>query len=115
MVPVMIDDIRFGQGRPLQEQLYRQLADRVLSGRYQPGQKLPSSRQMSADLGVSRNTVNAVYDQLKAEGFLQSRAGLGVFVHENIHSVVGTDEGGRVVGRAAPAPLPPLPKMPAPT
>ncbi|WP_226596475.1 MocR-like pyridoxine biosynthesis transcription factor PdxR [Marinobacter nauticus] len=84
----MIDDIRFDAGQPLQLQLYRQLADRILAQRYPPGHRLPSSRQMAEDLGVSRNTVNAVYDQLKAEGFLQSQAGRGVFVHEDIGSAI---------------------------
>ncbi len=86
---VVIDDIRFDADQSLQLQLYRQLADRILAQRYPPGYRLPSSRQMAEDLGVSRNTVNAVYDQLKAEGFLQSHAGRGgVFVHEDIGSAI---------------------------
>ena len=83
----MINDIRLGGTAPLQQQLYQQLSQRILNQRYRPGSQLPSSRQMAQDLGVSRNTVNAVYDQLKAEGFLQSRAGKGVFVHEDITAV----------------------------
>ena len=72
---VVIDDIRFDADQSLQLQLYRQLADRILAQRYPPGYRLPSSRQMAEDLGVSRNTVNAVYDQLKAEGFLANVTG----------------------------------------
>lgn len=80
----MIDDIRLDGCGPLQQQLYQQLAQRILHRRYLPGSRLPSSRQLAQDLGVSRNTVTAVYDQLKAEGFLQGRAGQGVFVHQSI-------------------------------
>nr|WP_240616530.1 PLP-dependent aminotransferase family protein [Marinobacter fuscus] len=83
-----MSDIRFQGQEPLQQQLYRQIAERILAQRYLPGHRLPSSRQLALDLGISRNTVNAVYDQLKAEGFLQSRAGKGVFVHQDIASTV---------------------------
>ncbi|SFL95132.1 MocR-like pyridoxine biosynthesis transcription factor PdxR [Marinobacter zhejiangensis] len=81
----MIDDIRFEGSAPLQQQLYQQLSARILHQRFPPGSRLPASRLLAADLGISRNTVNAVYDQLKAEGFLQSRAGKGIFVHEDIN------------------------------
>jgi len=80
----VINDLRLDGASPLQQQLYQQLAQRILQQRLPPGSRLPSSRQLATDLGVSRNTVNAVYDQLKAEGFLQGRAGKGVFVHEDI-------------------------------
>ncbi len=105
----MINDIRLEGTEPLQQQLYQQLSQRILRQRYLPGSRLPSSRQMALDLGVSRNTVNAVYDQLKAEGFLQSRAGKGVFVHEDIATVAEpAGPGPRRPIRTAAA-LPPLP------
>lgn len=69
---------------------------------------------MAADLGISRNTVNAVYDQLKAEGFLQSRAGKGVFVHEDIATVAKPAGRGLERPIRTTADLPPLP-VPAPT
>ena len=58
----MIDDIRLDGSAPLQNQLYQQLAQRILQRRYLPGSRLPSSRQLAQDLGVSRNTVSVVYD-----------------------------------------------------
>lgn len=90
----VIDDLPLDGPEPLQQQLYRQLSQRIIQQRYRPGSRLPSSRQLAADLGVSRNTVNAVYDQLKAEGFLRSRAGKGVFVHEDIEASRQAFEGG---------------------
>lgn len=108
----MIDDIRLDSATPLQQQLYRQLSQRIIDQRYLPGSQLPSSRQLAADLGVSRNTVNAVYDQLKAEGFLQSRAGKGVFINEDICAALNqpTQAFTRTPGNTAP--LPPLPVVP---
>ena len=64
--------------------LHRQLADglraRMADGRLGPGQRLPSTRALAADLGVARGTVVAAYDQLQAEGYLAARTGAGTFV-----------------------------------
>ncbi len=107
----MIDDIRLDASAPLQNQLYQQLAQRILQRRYLPGSRLPSSRQLAQDLGVSRNTVSAVYDQLKAEGFLQGRAGRGVFVHDDIRSDILRPGTRPAPGAAADkSALPPLPQ-----
>jgi GntR family transcriptional regulator / MocR family aminotransferase len=51
------------------------LRDAVREGRLKPGDALPSSRVLAADLGVGRATVVAAYDQLIAEGYLMSRPG----------------------------------------
>ena len=108
----MIDDIRFEHTTPLQTQLYQHLSQRIIHRRYPPGSQLPSSRQLAADLGISRNTVNAVYDQLKAEGFLQSRAGRGVFVHQDLNLAINQPTGGAIQTTQAMT-LPPLPPAPA--
>src|SRR6204780_1015978 len=53
------------------------LRDAVRTGRLGPGTRLPSSRALAADLGLARNTVTEVYNQLVAEGWLTARAGSG--------------------------------------
>jgi GntR family transcriptional regulator/MocR family aminotransferase len=108
----VIDDIRLDSKQPLQTQLYQRLSERIIEQRYPPGRRLPSSRQMAQDLGISRNTVNAVYDQLKAEGFLQSRAGKGVFVHEDIAAAVNPSGPGLDKPVNVGMKLPPLPALP---
>ena len=65
---------------PLHRQLYDALRDAVLSGHLRPGARLASTRAMAADLGVSRNTVMAAFEQLLAEGYLEGRVGAGTFV-----------------------------------
>ena len=65
---------------PLHRQLYDALRDSVLSGHLAPGSRLASTRAMSVELGVSRNTVMAAFDQLLAEGYLEGRVGAGTFV-----------------------------------
>jgi len=68
---------------PLHEQLYRQVRDELVSATFNNNSsRLPSSRELAADLGVSRFTVNVAFSRLHAEGYLQSRIGSGTFVVE---------------------------------
>ncbi|MDH2415857.1 PLP-dependent aminotransferase family protein [Nocardioides sp. CER19] len=60
--------------------LYRALRDAVRDGRLAPGDRLPASRALAGDLGISRTTVATVYERLVAEGFLDARVGAGTFV-----------------------------------
>ncbi|WP_034838016.1 MocR-like pyridoxine biosynthesis transcription factor PdxR [Endozoicomonas numazuensis] len=62
------------------KQIYEALRNKVLNGYLKPGTKLPSSRALAIQLKVSRNTVIAAFDQLLAEGYLESRTGSGTFV-----------------------------------
>ena len=65
---------------PLYRQIYRALREHILSGRLTTGVRLPSTRTLARELGVSRNTVLAAYDQLLAEGYLAGRVGSGTVV-----------------------------------
>ena len=66
---------------PLHEQLYRQIRDELKSGSFtRSASRLPSSRALAIDLGISRLTVNLALSKLHAEGYLRSKAGSGTFV-----------------------------------
>jgi GntR family transcriptional regulator/MocR family aminotransferase len=65
---------------PLHRQLYERLRAGILSGQLQAGARLPSSRSLAQELGISRNTVTSAYDQLLAEGYIESRVGHGTSV-----------------------------------
>jgi GntR family transcriptional regulator/MocR family aminotransferase len=68
-------------GEPLHQQLYRQIRDELVSGSLNDGaSRLPSSRALAADLGISRLTVNLALSKLTSEGYLRSRIGSGTFV-----------------------------------
>ncbi|MFF4832313.1 PLP-dependent aminotransferase family protein [Streptomyces sp. NPDC001315] len=60
--------------------LERALRDAVRDGRLAPGTLLPATRRLAAELGISRNTAKAAYDQLVAEGYLTARQGSGTQV-----------------------------------
>lgn len=65
---------------PLYRQLYLQIRKQILNGRIQGGVRLPSTRTLSNELGLSRITILNAFDQLIAEGFLASRTGAGTYV-----------------------------------
>jgi|JI8StandDraft_2_1071088.scaffolds.fasta_scaffold06387_2 GntR family transcriptional regulator/MocR family aminotransferase len=62
-------------GPPLRTQLYRQLRDAVTEGRVASGASVPSTRELAAVLGVSRSTLVEALDQLRVEGYLETRQG----------------------------------------
>src|SRR5262249_12435948 len=68
---------------PLHEQLYRQIRDELVAASFNNNSsRLPSSRDLAADLGVSRFTVNVAFSRLHSEAYLQSTIGSGTFVVE---------------------------------
>lgn len=65
---------------PLSRQLYERLRQTILSGHMKAGARLPSTRGLASQLGVSRNTVFAAYMQLFAEGYILGKVGYGTSV-----------------------------------
>src|SRR6266700_4130915 len=65
---------------PLHRQIYDEWRQGILSGRFRPGERLPSTRDLARTLTVARTTVTSAYDQLIGEGYLQSSHGSGTFV-----------------------------------
>jgi GntR family transcriptional regulator / MocR family aminotransferase len=68
------------RSEPLVSQLERELREAIRSRRLAPGERLPSSRELARDLGVSRGLVQECYAQLLAEGYLSARTGSGTRV-----------------------------------
>ncbi len=82
---------------PLGTQLQRALREAIRDGRLAPGERLPSSRGMAAELAVSRGLVVDTYAQLEAEGFVVSRVGSG--------TLVAASAGNARADAAGPAPV----------
>jgi GntR family transcriptional regulator/MocR family aminotransferase len=68
----------------LQDQLVHQIKEYVQQGRLKPGEAMPSTRELSAELQLSRNTVVYAYDRLQGEGYLEAHARSGIFVSSSI-------------------------------
>lgn len=82
------------QKRSYTQQIYTEIRSKILSGELEAGEPLPSSRDLSRELSVARNTVLTAYDMLISEGAVKSIAGSGFFVcggAKNIPQVVSLD------------------------
>jgi GntR family transcriptional regulator/MocR family aminotransferase len=70
--------------------IYRQIEDflrqMILNGALLPSQKLPSTRELALELGVSRITIKSVYEQLISEGYVKGKTGAGTFVSKGLDS-----------------------------
>ena len=77
-------DIDRSSSVPIYRQLDAALRRLILDHSLQPAQKLPSTRELSRELGVSRITVKSVYEQLAAEGYVQATTGAGTFVSHGL-------------------------------
>ncbi|WP_078546798.1 MocR-like pyridoxine biosynthesis transcription factor PdxR [Litchfieldia alkalitelluris] len=75
---------------PLYIQLYKYIKQEILSGRMEPGARLPSKRKLSLHLEVSQNTIETAYEQLQAEGYVESFPRKGVYVKEVDKDVIST-------------------------
>ncbi|ABV93782.1 HTH-type transcriptional regulator [Dinoroseobacter shibae DFL 12 = DSM 16493] len=69
-----------------QHRIKRQVIDGILSGRFKPGDKMPSSRGLARQLGVSRITVTIAYTDLVADDYLVARGRSGYFVSDSAPS-----------------------------
>jgi GntR family transcriptional regulator len=65
---------------PIYAQLERALRAAIATGRLQPGDQLPTVRQLAVDLRVNANTVARVYSELERSGVLETRRGVGSFI-----------------------------------
>lgn len=73
--------LKRGQARGLSEQLRQQIEQAIIDQRLPPGARLPSCRDLAAQLGVARGTVRASYDMLVDRQFLHTRGAAGTFVN----------------------------------
>src|SRR6266487_4012490 len=69
---------------PLYKQLYERLRAEILTGLLERGARLPSTRTLASELGISRSTTVLAYTQLLLEGYLESRAGQGTLVARDL-------------------------------
>ncbi|WP_063611542.1 MocR-like pyridoxine biosynthesis transcription factor PdxR [Priestia megaterium] len=76
---------------PLYHQLYEYIKKEIVSSRVEVNDKLPSIRSLAAYLNVSRNTVDMAYQQLLAEGYVESRPKSGLYVTNTRFDLLQTD------------------------
>jgi len=95
-----------GDGGPAYHRLYRLICRAILEGHLAAGARLPSSRDLAAELGIARNTVLQVYDQLAEEGYVHAGVGRGTYVEDISQDLVepaAVDDGGEPAAARAAA------------
>ena len=70
----------FDHSRPIYQQIVQEVKTRTIRGTYAPGGKLPSVRDLAAEMGVNPNTMSRAYTELERDGFLVTRRGEGSYV-----------------------------------
>jgi GntR family transcriptional regulator/MocR family aminotransferase len=76
--------IPLSEREPLFRQVYSGLRQAILAGTFRSGDRLPSTRDLAEQLGISRTVVVLAYEQLLAEGFVAGRSGSGTYVPEGL-------------------------------
>lgn len=77
--------MRVLQAKSIADQVDEILLERIRSGMYSPGSRIPSESELSDELGVSRATVRSVLAKLAANGFIIRKQGDGTYVNEHVH------------------------------
>ena len=99
--PEVLVELRRDGDAPLRGQLESGLRAAIRAGRLAPGARLPATRVLAQDLGVSRRLVVEAFEQLRAEGYLEGRTGAGTFVR------AGDDGNGNATAEPSPVAPPP--------
>jgi GntR family transcriptional regulator / MocR family aminotransferase len=93
--------------KPLHRQIYDAYRTTIVDGRLRPGQRIPSTRMLASELGISRLPVLNAYNQLFAEGYLESRVGAGTIVSRSLpHQPTGSAAPGGKRASALSGPRP---------
>ena len=74
--------LNFSSGVPIYKQIVQLLSGKILSGALPPGEKIPSIRDVTAELNVNPNTVAKAYRELELAGLIETRRGMGCFVSQ---------------------------------
>ena len=72
---------------PIYAQLMDTLKRRIVTGRYLPGEKLPSVRELAAEAGINPNTVQRAFSELEREGLIYTQRATGKYVTENADEI----------------------------
>lgn len=73
----------FNNNIPIYLQVIERIKQDIVSGKLKPGDKMPSSREYSNELGINFNTVARVYKELEMEEIVFTKRGLGTFITES--------------------------------
>lgn len=69
-------------------QIADSISEKVLEGKYPPGEKIPSVRDLATEMGVNPNTVMRTYSELQSRGIIDNKRGMGFFVSNEAVEII---------------------------
>jgi GntR family transcriptional regulator len=84
--------VQFENGRSIFLQIADTITEKVVSGEFPPGEKIPSVRELAAVMGVNPNTVMRTYSELQAMNIIENQRGIGYFVSQEAKKIILRDK-----------------------
>ncbi len=81
--------MNFDENTPIYLQISNLIKIGIVQGKYNPGDKMPSVRELSTELKVNPNTIQRAYSEIDKEGILYTKRGMGTFVVEDLKIIEG--------------------------
>lgn len=69
-------------------QIADSISEKIMEGKFPPGEKIPSVRDLAADLGVNPNTVMRTYSELQSRGIIDNKRGMGYYVSNEATDII---------------------------
>lgn len=69
-------------------QIADNISEKVMEGKYPPGEKIPSVRDLAAEMGVNPNTVMRTYSELQSRGIIDNKRGIGYYVSDQAVDII---------------------------
>ncbi len=95
--------MEFNERQPIWLQIYEWICERILSGQWPEGERIPSVRECSATLQVNPNTAMRAYEKLQNERFVYNTRGIGHFVAEGARQRIREEQRRRFIEEELPA------------
>ena len=69
-------------------QIADNISEKIIEGKYSPGEKIPSVRDLATELGVNPNTIMRTYNELQVRGIIDNKRGLGFYVNREAVNII---------------------------
>ena len=80
--------MQFQDGKSIFLQIADTITEKVVSGEFPAGEKIPSVRELAAEMGVNPNTVMRTYSELQAMNIIENQRGIGYFVNRDAQKII---------------------------
>ena len=80
--------MEFQNGKSIFLQIADTITDKVVSGEFPAGEKIPSVRELASEMGVNPNTIMRTYSELQAMSIIENQRGIGYFVIPDAQKII---------------------------